>query len=273
MLVSSSIMKCPNCGAEVRASSKTCELCGRPVSPTARPKSVIISAPSATAPDLKVLAPKAAKLNHNDVAKKLKFDYMYGSKDAIDKAMAGFDSVFEVYRRPKVKVRELLEVAANVVYKQLKLKEVSIGLKSQKDGMFRYEVMAGMSSGIWQAHEDLAYTQGDFFSNEKYKGTSISKYSKIMLAEDSPYQMGEEDTYNRQEMLTAKRHSLDDCIEGDYIDVLIYGINDEFIGWIEVSGTWTSKIPDAQTTRFMEVLACALGAMLTTHPSLLSNQK
>lgn len=266
-------MRCTNCGAEIRASARTCDLCGRPVSLVAKAKTMTPSAPPARAPVPDPPAAKPVKLSHTDVAKKVKFDYMYGSKGNIDKALAGMDSVFEVYRRPKVRVHELLEETANVIYKQLKLKEVSIGLKSPKDGMYRYEVMAGMSSGIWEAHEDLAYTQGDFFRNDKYKGTSISKYSKIMLAEDSPYQEGEEDTYNRQEMLTAKRHSLDDCIEGDYIDVLIYGVNDEVIGWIEVAATWTSKIPDAQTIRCMEILACALGAMLSTHPSLAFNHK
>ena len=269
----SHIMRCTNCGAEIRASARTCDKCGRPVTLIAKAKTMTSIAPPARAPPPDPPVEKPVKLSHTDVAKKVKFDYMYGSKGSLDKALAGMDSVFEVYRRPKVRVHELLEEAANVIYKQLKLKEVSIGLKSHKDGMFRYEVMAGMSSGVWEAHEDLAYTQDDFFRNDTYKGTSISKYSKIMLAEDSPYQTGEEDTYNRQEMLTAKRHSLDDCIEGDYIDVLIYGVSDEFIGWIEVSGSWTSKIPDAQTIRCMEVLASALGAMLSTHPSLTSHQK
>ncbi len=266
-------MKCSNCGAEIKSSAKACDLCGRPVSLAVKPKSIIISSPPSAESDPKSPPAKPSKFNHNDVAKKLKFDYMYGAKGNLDKALAGLDSVFEAYRKPKVKVHELLEVAANVVYKQFKLKEVSIGLKSRKDGMYRYEVMAGMSSGIWQAHEDLAYSQDDFFRNDTYKGTNISKYSKLMLAEDSPYQAGEEDTYNRQEMLTAKRHALDDYVEGDYLDVLIYGINDEFIGWIEVSGTWTSKIPDTQTIRCMEFLACALGSMLSTHPSLLSSQR
>lgn len=266
-------MKCMNCGAEIRASARTCDLCGRPVSLAAKAKIMTPSAPPAKTPVPDPPTTKPMKLNHTDVAKKVKFDYMYGAKGNIDKALAGMDSVFEVYRRPKLRVHELLEEAANVIYKQMKLKEVSIGVKSPKDGMYRYEVMAGMTSGIWEAHEDLAYTQDDFFRNDKYKGTNISKYSKIMLAEDSPYQKGEEDTYNRQEMLTAKRHSLDDCIEGDYIDVLIYGVNDEFIGWIEVAGTWTSKIPDAQTIRCMEILACALGAMLSTHPALASHQR
>lgn len=266
-------MKCSNCGAEIRSSSKACELCGRPVSLSTKPKSIIISSPSTPIPGPKDAAPASVKFNHNDVAKKVKFDYMYGSRGNLDKVLAGIDAVFEVYRKPKVKVHELLEVAANIVYKQFKLKEVSIGLKSPKDGMYRYEVMAGMNSGIWQAHEDLSYSQDDFFRNDMYKGTTISKYSKILLAEDSPYQAGEEDTFNRQEMLTAKRHSIDDYIEGDYLDVLIYGVNDEFIGWIEVAGTWSSKIPDAQTIRCLEVLACALGAMLSTHPSLLSSHK
>ncbi|MBN1677503.1 MAG: hypothetical protein JW880_03095 [Candidatus Thermoplasmatota archaeon] len=214
-----------------------------------------------------------AKFTHADVAKKLKFDYLYGSKENVDKVLSSLEPLFAAYRRPKVKVHDLLEEAAEIIYRHLRIREVSIGLKNPKDGLYRYEVMAGMKKGIWQAHENLVYKKDDFFRNDKWKGTMISKYTKLLLAEDNPYEEGEEDTVDRQEMIASKRHKLDDCIEGDYMDVMIIGPNDDLVGWIEISSTWASKIPDPQTIRFLELVACTLGSMLSPNISLSAQGK
>jgi len=198
----------------------------------------------------------------------LKFDYTYGSRDSMDKALSSLEPLYAAYRNPRVRPQELLEEAAKIIYKHLRIREVSIGLRDPKDGLYRYRAMAGMRAGIWRAHGDLAYTKDDFFRDDKWKGTSISKYTKILLTEDNPYDEGENDTYDREEMLSSKRHNLDDSIEGDYLDVMIFGVNDELIGWIEISGTWTSKIPDPHTLRVIETLACTLGSMLSSNSSI-----
>ena len=94
MLVVSHIMRCTNCGAEIRASARTCDKCGRPVARIARAKTMTSSAPPARTPAPDPPAQKPVKRSHTDVAKKVKFDYMYGSKGNLDKALAGMDSVF-----------------------------------------------------------------------------------------------------------------------------------------------------------------------------------
>lgn len=209
-----------------------------------------------------------AKFTHADVSKKLKFDYVYGSKDTVDKALSSLDDLFTAARKSKTNTHELLEETARMIYKQLRIREVSIGLRDAKDGLYRYRAMAGMRSAKWEAHGDLVYTKEDFFRNDKWHGMMISKYTKLMLAEDNPYEDGEEDTVDRQEMLTSKRHNLDDSIEGDYLDIMIPGLNDDLLGWIEISGTWTSKLPDPQTIRFLELIGCTLGAMLSPNGQL-----
>lgn len=263
-------MKCPNCGSEARPSANRCGVCGRLLTaqtkvqkPGTRPEPTAPPQPAKPAPS----AGHVVKFTHADVAKKLKFDYMYGSKESIDKAFVSLEPLHAAHRRPKLKVHDLLEEAANIIYKQLRIREVSIGLRDPKDGLYRYMVMAGMRNGIWKAHGDLAYTKDDFFRNDKWKGTAISKYTKILLTEDNPYEDGEQDTYDRQETLNSKRHNLDDSIEGDYLDIMIYGLNDDLIGWIEISGTWTSKIPDPHTIRLIELVSCTLGSILSSNSS------
>jgi hypothetical protein len=63
-------------------------------------------------------------------------------------------------------------------------------------------------------------------------------------------------------MLQSARKSLDDTIEGDYIDVLILGKGEELLGWIEISGMQNGKFPDAQTLKCIELLATVIGVAL-----------
>jgi len=211
-----------------------------------------------------LIAESLPKTSHADVAKKLKFDYAFGPKEHVDKVLSGLDPLFAAYRKPKAKTHDLLELSANIIYRQLRIREVSIGIRDPKDGLYKYEVMAGMNVGKWRAHGGLSYTKEDFSRNDKWKGTMISKHTKLMLAEDNPYHEGEEDTVDRREMIASRRHGPEDSIEGDYLDILIHGLNDELIGWIEISGTWTAKLPDPQTIRLVELIACTLGSMLST---------
>ena len=64
-------------------------------------------------------------------------------------------------------------------------------------------------------------------------------------------------------MLQMARRALDDSIEGDYLDINILGSDDELLGWIEISGTVTGKLPDIATIRTIEGMASVLALAIT----------
>ena len=84
----------------------------------------------------------------------------------------------------------------------------------------------------------------------------------VFLAEDNPYVEGEEETYSHPVLLGSRRKSLTDSVEGDYIDIMIFGKGDEMIGWIEIAGTRAGKIPDIATIRWIEVISKVIGAAI-----------
>ncbi len=102
----------------------------------------------------------------------------------------------------------------------------------------------------------------DFLGDSKYKGRVISDYSKMYFEEDKPYTDGSESTFNRPALLKSKRHSTDDALEADYLDVHIFGPDKELIGWIETSGTIMGKMPDITTIKTIEVIASMIGAAI-----------
>jgi hypothetical protein len=140
---------------------------------------------------------------------------------------------------------------------------VTIGVRDPKDGLYRYQAMCGLEDSEWEAHKKLSYTREQFDSQDVYKFKEISKHTRLFLVEDNPYGDGEDNTYRKDLMLQDKRSSLEDTIEGDYIDTLVFGKNDELIGWIELGGMKNGKFPDGQTLITLELLAAVIGAALT----------
>jgi hypothetical protein len=203
------------------------------------------------------------KLDYHDIGRRLKFEYAYAPKDIGDKYIESIQNLIKSALRPTTTVDDLLKDVARIVYQQFRIREITIGLLDPNDGRYKYRAMMGLKESTWDAHRGLSYTRDDFFDASKYTGTVISDYSKLLLAEDEPYLNGEEKTFDRNTFVKSKRKSLMDSIEGDYLDITINGPSGNLIGWIEISGTWTGKLPDVSTIRWMELLACILGSLLT----------
>jgi len=201
--------------------------------------------------------------NHGDIARKWKLDYSF-VKDQTNRTLDGVQKLFSHFQKPEMDIHALLEDAANLIAQQFRIREVTIGLRSPVDGLYRYEVMVGARADAEKAFRRIAYTADDFRENSKYKGTSLSKYSKLFLAEDSPYADGEKDSYSRPFLLGMKRGSMTESLEGDYLDVHIYGMEDDLVGWIELSGTKTGNIPDVTTIRWVELISKIIGTAITS---------
>ncbi len=203
--------------------------------------------------------------DYREVARKLKSEYAHGSKDASIRALDSVNSLIKYLIQNDPDLDEMLEQATKLIFTQFNIREVSIGLRTAPDNLFRYVKMHGMRAEVWAAHKNLVYTYEQLFDPKKYKHTVISQHTRLFLAEDNPYAEDETYTYSEHLMSMSRRRAPDDSIEGDYIDVYIYGSGDEILGWIETGGTWDNKIPDARTIRTLEILASVLGIAITRH--------
>jgi hypothetical protein len=215
-----------------------------------------------------VSASSATAFSPTDVARRYKSDYSRASNDLTDRSIECIQELCELIMTPKVGSKELTESIIKLIFRQFHIKEVSIGLRSASDGRFRYVAMEGMRANIWAEHVKLSYTKDVFFDSKKYKGTQVSKYTKLLLAEDEPYDDGEKKTYSEHLMLSSARKAYDDSIEGDYLDILVFGPQDQVLGWIEISGTWDGKLPSPKIIRTIEVFASLLGIALSRDPSI-----
>lgn len=262
-------MKCPNCGADNSAGAGVCKDCGKLIGvkadsqhpSTSRVRPFAAPAHSASSVPTQVFG----KVDHNDVAQRMRLDYSVGQREADSRAMDAIIAMLQHFYKPQMSIRGMLEEAANLIQRQFGIREVAIGLKNSSDGMYRYEVLLGYREEAEKAHRAIQYTESDFWDESKYKSTTISRQTRLFLTEDTPYVEGEKSTYNRQVMLNVKRTSPNECLEADYLDTTIPGQGGEAVGWIEFTGTRGGKLPDAQAIKWIEFIACILGAAIACY--------
>lgn len=212
-------------------------------------------------------------MDHRDISRKWRMDYTFTSADLTSRGLDVLDKLCSHLCTPPADVRAICEDAAILIVKQFGMRDATVGLKSAKDGLFRYEVVVGMKKETEDALRKLAYTVDDFLSDKKYKGTTISKYTRLYLTEDSPYAETEKDTYSHPVLLSSRRRSLTESVEGDYVDIHILGENDELLGWIEISSTRTGNLPDIPTIRWVEMIARILAIALVNEAGHNSNRR
>jgi hypothetical protein len=205
---------------------------------------------------------KKGDIRQDEVERKLKLEYLYGQRDRTRKLLDDLHTLVSHTYDRKTNTKGLLQDAADMIHKQLLIREVTIGIRSPSDGKYRYEVMSGLRPEAWKAHQGIEYAHEEFHDQTIFGGRWISKHTKVFLAEDEPFQEGEEDTFNRPILLKANRRSVDDCVEGDYLDVDITSYDGNMLGWIEVSGTREGRFPDSTCIRWLELIASILAIAL-----------
>lgn len=187
-----------------------------------------------------------------EVERYLKQQYKRVPVDQTEKILDGIQKFMEFARNPGLSSNDVIHEAAMAIFRYFPFKEISIGLKSPVDGRYRYQEVLGHSSVATEALKKLSYSYEEFFSQRDYPAFWLSRYTEVALLEEQPFLEIEKDTYNRPTQLSAARKSIDDFVEGDYIDMYMFGPKDEMIGWVELSATKNGKMPSAFVLKQLE---------------------
>lgn len=210
-------------------------------------------------------APKV--VGPDEVARRLKLEYSRGVKGQTEKILEELIDISGQIDRADVPLKSILTQCAEVISKRLGIATVGIGLRNPVDGVYRYETVVGVPENILAEYRKISYKREHMTDESTYKSYEISKYSRIFLGEDHPYANGEEFSYQRPGLLDMKRRSATDSLEADYIDTFFYDSKGEILGWIEMSGTRTKKIPDATCVKWTELIAFIIAtAVRRRHP-------
>ena len=199
----------------------------------------------------------------NETAKLIRDRYSPIPRDEDEKVMDGIQKLMLIARDPTLPLKAFLDETGRLIHRLFDFREIAIGMKSKNDNLFRYEVLIGFSRDAERARKKLTYTHDEMTDSKKYPGgITIARKTEFMLVEFQPYKSGEEDTFNRPSQLTKKRASIEDIIDGDYIDIYFFGRKDEVIGWIELAGTRSGKMPSRSTIRWLELISSIIASVI-----------
>jgi hypothetical protein len=164
-------------------------------------------------------------------------------------------------KMPGQSTQAFLNDVARVIYKSFGFKEISIGIK-EKDGLFRYAAMLGFRDEVKATRHRPSYTLAEMMDKRAYPSTKVNRIVEIHLKEDMPTKEGDENMYNRPSLIGQERTSPDSMMEGDYIEMRIFGLNDELLGWIELSSPRDGKFPSRGTLKWLEFVSMITATIL-----------
>ena len=156
----------------------------------------------------------------------------------------------------------VIQNAGELIFSLFGFKEVLIGLR-EENGLFTYKEILGHSKRAEEAIVEAEYKIEEMSCSEDFPCTRVSNICEMCLKEDLPDDEREARQFNLPADLEKERISLEDMMEGDYLDVFIYGKDDEMLGWIEVSYPSNGKFPSRETVRGLELLSSILGIALS----------
>lgn len=199
------------------------------------------------------------------VKRSLRTSYLGARSDHFSRLIDGFAAQLARFHKRPMVLHDFLQEAANFMQRQFRLRWVMMGLKCQ-DGVYRYQVMAGVRPEVWERQRARTYTKEGFAPEVEgfFKAAEISRLTRAYLEEENP--LAEEDLgkVNRPVLLKSRRRSQEDALEGDFLDTLILSSDNDLLGWIDYSGTVTGKYPDPMTIRWFELMSAILAAAMST---------
>lgn len=173
-------------------------------------------------------------------------------KDDFEKMIDSILTLVDMGHDRKQPLSLTLDFAAKMLFRMFKFREIAIGLKDKKDGLFRYEIILGFRKEVEDRYHRTAYTHEDMVSTEKYHSIRMGRTAEFFPVEGVVQE--ESDLFNRPFQLGAQRKAQDDFHEGDYIDVFMFSQNREPIGWFELANPMGDKLPPRSDIRSIELI-------------------
>jgi len=196
-----------------------------------------------------------------ELAKMVRERYSRIVRDESDAIIDGFEQFLLFTMTPRASIHMILDEATRLIHRNFEFQYVGIAMREKANGLYRYIATTGLTKSADMSYREIRYTYSDLFDGSTFPSVKVSNFTHFYLAEDAPFKPGEEKSYSRPNLLTASRNAVDEMLEGDYIDVFMYGHLREVVGFIELGGTRSGKLPEKIAIRWIELIASMIAAM------------
>lgn len=182
----------------------------------------------------------------------LKERYFQLPQDEDERIRAAIIDVLGSYVGKRENMVPFLEKVAKMLLRRFELREIAIGLLDQKDMKYKYVVSMGYTKTAQLTQLKAEYTYEDFFDDENYPAIPLGRNSYFLT--ETP-RKEDRDIYSHPSLLGKGRPSPESMIEGDYIDIFMWGDEKTLIGWLELSSPRSGNIPSRKVMNWLELIA------------------
>lgn len=180
-------------------------------------------------------------------------------QDETEKIFENLQTFFSYAKKTGNSLRSVMDQATRIIYRLFNFREVGIAIKSEQDGLYRYISLLGFAKDAEEAQRRIAYTYEEIWDTDKYPTIKLGKYTEFNIEDGTTLEGDELLAFNRPTLLPKERKSFDEPLESDYFTILIFGYNEELLGWIEVGDPRDRKMPERSTIKWLELIASILG--------------
>jgi len=196
-----------------------------------------------------------------ELAKMVRERYSRIARNENDTVIEGLEQFLLFTMSPRATMRAILDEATRLIHRNFEFQYVGISMKDKADGLYRYVATTGLTKSADMSYREIGYSYSDLFDDSTFPSVKVSNCTHFYLSESAPFKPGEEKTYSRPNLLNASRNAEDEMLEGDYIDVFMFGHLREVVGFIELGGTRSGKLPEKLAMRWIELIASMIAAM------------
>jgi len=145
-------------------------------------------------------------------ASEIKRRYYPIPQDEIEKIFDNLQTFFSYAKEPGRLLQSILDQAARIIYRLFDFKEIAIGIKSEKDGLYRYVSSLGFRKEAEEAQYRMTYTYEEIMDTDSYPTIKLGKFSAFCIEDGTTLGEDEIRTFNRPILLREERKSYDEAL-------------------------------------------------------------
>ena len=189
----------------------------------------------------------------------LKERYFQLPQDEDERIRAAIIEVLGSYIGKRENTVTFLDKVAKMILRRFEFREVAIGLLDKKNMKYKYVISIGYTKTAQLTQLKAEFIYEDFFDNEKYPAIPIGRNSYFLT--ETP-RKEDKAIYSQPSLLGKGRPSPESMIEGDYIDIFMWGDEKTLIGWLELSSPRSGNIPPRKVMNWLELIASIIARIV-----------
>jgi hypothetical protein len=160
----------------------------------------------------------------------------------------------------RLKRSALLQQVTEILQRVFGFGDVSV-LTKGTDDLFRYEIVIGLDKEPEKELRSLVFTKDQICQPDATPAVKINKYIDMTVAE-AEQRPEQRVGFAHPKLISMSRKNFEDFTYGDYLDVYIYGKDNQHVAVFELATPRDGELPSANKLKGLTLFALIIGNIM-----------